>query len=161
MIMKYKTFVPDRKEKGQALVEFSLIFPVFLGIIVGIMAFAMLFYSYVTMQLAVREGARALVGDPKTQTVQTITDLVKLKSFSLNPSALTVVVQPPKCGGAYGTPCSSCPANSSCDWFRDLTVSVSATYYVPLPSVTIPVPGGSDIRFGPIPITAISNMTIE
>lgn len=56
-----------RKERGQALVEFSLVLPIFLAIILGMVDFGRVFFVYATASNSLRQAARAaeLVGtDP-------------------------------------------------------------------------------------------------
>lgn len=134
-----------KKETGQALVEFVLMFPIFLGVLIGLVAFSMLFYSYITMQLAVREGTSAIVHDPKHQTVANIQTVVRSNSFALDPNQLSILVEP----------------SNIAAWVTGAQVSVVAVYTVPMPAVNIPLIGGGAIRLGPIPITASSVMTIE
>jgi Flp pilus assembly protein TadG len=45
-------------EKGQALVEFALLIPIFLILLFAIVDFGMGFYSWITVTNAAREGAR-------------------------------------------------------------------------------------------------------
>ena len=45
-------------EKGQALVEFALLVPIFLVLLFAIVDFGMGFYSWITVTNAAREGAR-------------------------------------------------------------------------------------------------------
>ena len=45
-------------EKGQALVEFTLLLPIFLLLLFAIIDFGMGFYSWITITNAAREGAR-------------------------------------------------------------------------------------------------------
>ncbi len=135
-----------RHEKGQSTVEFAFVFPVFLGVLIGLASFALLFYSYLTMQLAVRQGASALVHDPTHETVADIQNIVISNSFSLNASSLNVVVAP----------------SDTSQWVSGAPVSVSASYTVPIPTVSIPMIGsGRVVLLGPIPISAVSVMTIE
>ena len=47
-----------KKEKGQAMVEFALVLPILIGLICGIIDFGWLFYNYLSLQNACREGAR-------------------------------------------------------------------------------------------------------
>lgn len=55
--------VPVKSDEGQALVEFALVAVVFLTLVFGIIDFARLFESWVTVQHAARQGARyALTG---------------------------------------------------------------------------------------------------
>jgi hypothetical protein len=47
-----------RDESGQNLVEFALLLPILLILLMGIMQFGLIFNAYVTLNNAVREGAR-------------------------------------------------------------------------------------------------------
>jgi hypothetical protein len=49
----------ERRERGQSLVEFSFILPVFLMLLLGILEFGMAFDHLITISYASREGARA------------------------------------------------------------------------------------------------------
>ena len=49
---------PPKSEDGQALVEFALVAVVFLTLVFGVIDFARLFESWVTVQHAARQGAR-------------------------------------------------------------------------------------------------------
>ena len=48
----------QKGEKGQALVEFALIVPIFLLLLFAILDFGMGFYSWITVTNSAREGAR-------------------------------------------------------------------------------------------------------
>jgi len=143
--------------EGQTLIEFALVFPIFLGIFIGLMAFAILFYSYVTLNLAVREGASAVVHCPSLtceypkllngnsiRSVDDVKTLVREKCFSMNPSGLNVLVEP-----------------SQSQWVRGAQVAVTASYNVPMPTVSVPLVSGGAIRLGTIQIQAQSVMTVE
>lgn len=135
----------SRSQEGQAMVEFALTIPLFIAIFMGFILFSMLFYSYLTVTLASREGAGALVRDPK-QTVAQIQARVRSTSISLDPAGLTVTVE---------------PANTA-DWLPGVKINVTAVYMVPLPIISIPNLRGPATRiFGPIPVTSTSVMTIE
>jgi len=57
-----------RKEDGQAVVEFALVLPILLLVVLGIMEFGWLFYGNIVITSAAREGARtAVVGGTQTQ----------------------------------------------------------------------------------------------
>jgi Flp pilus assembly protein TadG len=49
-----------RREDGQALVEFALVLPILLMVATGITSFGLVFYHYITIEDAVRSGARTL-----------------------------------------------------------------------------------------------------
>jgi Flp pilus assembly protein TadG len=64
-----------RRQRGSAAVEMALIAPVVLLLMMGIIEFSLVFFSTLTMQYAVREGARyAITGradkDPATANQQ-------------------------------------------------------------------------------------------
>ena len=48
----------EKGEKGQALVEFALLVPIFLILLFAIVDFGMGFYSWITVTNSAREGAR-------------------------------------------------------------------------------------------------------
>ena len=50
--------ITSRKEKGQGLVELAIILPLLLIILLGTIDFGRVFYAYVTITNASREGAR-------------------------------------------------------------------------------------------------------
>ncbi|MBR6620689.1 MAG: pilus assembly protein [Clostridia bacterium] len=51
----------QKREEGQAMVEFALILPIFLLILCGIIDFGWLFYNQLSLNNACREGARYAV----------------------------------------------------------------------------------------------------
>jgi Flp pilus assembly protein TadG len=53
--------IPVKSDEGQALVEFALVAVVFLTLVFGIIDFARLFESWITVQHAARTGARYAV----------------------------------------------------------------------------------------------------
>ncbi len=48
-----------RSQKGNALVEFALILPIFLALIFGMVTFSLALYNKTVLTMATREGARA------------------------------------------------------------------------------------------------------
>lgn len=145
-----------QRAHGQSLVEFAFMFPIFLGVLIGLMAFSILFYSYVTLNLAVREGAGVIVRCPSLncdtprlnngnpiRTIEDIRTYIREKSFSLNIGQMNILIEP-----------------SQSQWVVGAQVSVSASYNVPLPQVAIPMQN-STLHLGTIQIYAQSVMTIE
>ena len=55
-----RRFAHIRREDGQALVEFALVLPILLMVATGITSFGLVFYHYITIEDAVRSGARTL-----------------------------------------------------------------------------------------------------
>ena len=80
-----------KKKRGQAIVEFALILPVFILILLGIMEFGLVFHQYLVVTAASREGARvaALGGtDAETRTI------VNNSAASVNTGQLTTTITP-------------------------------------------------------------------
>ncbi|MCM6761608.1 pilus assembly protein [Rathayibacter sp. ZW T2_19] len=92
-----------REEKGAVALEFALVLPILMVILVGIIEFSLLFTAQTTLTNAAREGARsmALHNDPARAR-----SAVKDSAFYLSP-ALTdaqISVSPTTCtAGARGT----------------------------------------------------------
>ena len=62
-----------RVQRGAAMVEFALVGSLYLLLLMAILEFAILFSVNLTMQYAVREGARAaVVGQPRVDVIQRI-----------------------------------------------------------------------------------------
>ncbi|MCM8710241.1 pilus assembly protein [Clostridium sp. SYSU_GA19001] len=80
-----------KNKKGQALVEFAIILPLLLLLIMGIVQFSMIINSYLSIQNAAREGARAgILGSSDIE----IKNIIKAVSPSLEASNLTVTITP-------------------------------------------------------------------
>ena len=67
-----------RKSRGQSLVEFAVVFPVFMLVLSGILDFGFMLYSRMTVISATREGARAAItqGDAPSVIPQRVSDAV-------------------------------------------------------------------------------------
>jgi len=84
-----------RNESGQALVEFTLIIPVLLIILLAIAQFGGLYNHYVTITDATRAGARvAVVSRQATDPVGTAVQAVRDSAKALNQAQLQVTVTP-------------------------------------------------------------------
>lgn len=80
-----------KNQKGQSLVEFALILPILLLLVMAILQFAMMLNSYLTIENASREGARAgIVGSSDAEIEQ----LIITTSPSLDSENLTVRITP-------------------------------------------------------------------
>jgi len=97
-------------EKGTALVEFAIVLPIFILILIGTVEFGIVLHDYLILQNASREGARsAAVGISEPAIEQRVRDF----AFQLNNPNLTIEVI-----NAQGV--------------RGSTVTVRASYPVPL-----------------------------
>lgn len=82
-----------KNEKGQSLVEFALVLPLLLLILMAIVEFALMFNSYLVISNASREGARyASLGGNDIEVVER----VQLAAGALDQSKLDVIVTPSK-----------------------------------------------------------------
>ncbi|GBF10519.1 MAG: TadE/TadG family type IV pilus assembly protein [Tepidibacillus sp.] len=130
----YKWF--KRKEEGQAMVEFALVFPILLLLLLGILEFGHIFFSYLVIQNATRDGAR---NGSVWATDQEITQIVEQKTEVLDQNNLSLSIS---------------PSPSSRE--RGERISVVIDYKVPLLA-----PLWRNILPNPFPITAKTVMRIE
>ncbi len=79
----------DVRERGQAMVEFALIVPIFLLLVFAIVDFGMGFHAWITVTNAAREGARVGAVGADSATIQAkVTDT----AASLDAAQLTSTV---------------------------------------------------------------------
>lgn len=77
--------------RGQALVEFALMLPVLMLLIIGMMEFGLIINQYMVVTEAAREGARsAAVGNSNT----TIISVTRIAASQIDTSELTVAISP-------------------------------------------------------------------
>ena len=80
-----------KNQKGQSLVEFAIILPIILLLLMGIVEFGIMLNSYLTIQNVAREGARlGIVGGSDLE----INTLIKSISPNLTPADITVNIVP-------------------------------------------------------------------
>lgn len=80
-----------KNNRGQALVEFALVLPVLLLLIVGSMEFGLIIHKYMVVAEAAREGARsAAVGGSNA----TVTSVVTAAASQIPGDQLTITVTP-------------------------------------------------------------------
>ena len=80
-----------KKKRGQAIVEFALILPVFILILLGIMEFGLVFHQYLVVTAASREGARvAALGGSEAETLT----MVNTSAASFNSGQLSTTITP-------------------------------------------------------------------
>lgn len=78
-------------ETGQSLVEFAIMLPILLLVVMGIIEFGFIMNSYLTLQNAAREGARAGALGSSNSAVESI---IKTGSTGLIQDSITVTVIP-------------------------------------------------------------------
>jgi Flp pilus assembly protein TadG len=114
-------------ERGAVAVEFALVFPVLILIILGILEFGFGYHAWDVTQNAAREGARVGAVDARVDDIEA---RVRGTSNVLDQSLLHVTVQcQPAAGGAF----SSNPCADAGDVVR-VTVVYRYDYITPLPN---------------------------
>lgn len=91
-----------RDRRGQTLVEFALILPIFVLVLVGIFDFGRAVYAYNTISNASREAVRLAIVDQNTTAI--VNKAVQhASSVDVSPSDVTVAFMTPDLSG----PCST------------------------------------------------------
>ena len=110
-----------KNQKGQALVEFAIVLPLILLIVLGIVQFGMLLNSYLSLTNAAREGARTgVIGGNNYDIIETIINT----SPTLNPSKMTIVPSP-----AEGYRVSGGTLTVSIDYNYEFTVPIISSLF--------------------------------
>jgi Flp pilus assembly protein TadG len=120
-----------RRQSGTTIVELALVMPVFLLIFLGLMEFGIMFFSNLSMQYAVREGARyAVTGqsnlDPKSSNQQryaAVIESIRANSMGMYDKVSPVISVNGKTynasqysNGMFGAPGDIIVLQLDCDW---------------------------------------------
>jgi len=100
-----ETAVSHPRQRGQALVEFALILPVFFLVVAGMIDFGLGIYSDLTLVNAAREGARLGTVDPGNTTA--IEQRVRAMADNLDASRLSVQIACERASGGTFSPCNN------------------------------------------------------
>jgi Flp pilus assembly protein TadG len=122
-----RRFADIRREDGQALVEFALVLPILLMVATGITSFGLVFYHYITIEDAVRSGARTLSlgrgntapspNDPcSLATKETVTSAI---DAGLTNNSVHLIIA--------GTPTTAPCSGTGTGWLQGNQVTVTAT----------------------------------
>ncbi len=132
-----------RRTRGQALVEFALVFPVFILVLAGMVDFGLGLYSYMTIINAAREGARLGATACSTAGCPGVSARTTAMAGGMSPLTVTVT-----CITAGGVSSSCTTAASSGDTVK---VQVDYTYHMIWP-----------LTFGTsIPLSSSVSMMVE
>lgn len=117
-----------RLGNGQSLVEFAVVFPVFMLVLSGILDFGFMLYSRMSVISATREGARAAVAQADDVTV--IPTLVRNAVWSaVSGTGLTLGnLQDPPTVSCVRTPSGTCNFNAKANAVSGDSVKVTVTY---------------------------------
>jgi Flp pilus assembly protein TadG len=118
-----------REQRGAIAVEFALIVPLLLLLVLGILEFGLAYHSWDGTQNAAREGARLGAVSPDEAEIEA---RVRGTTSFLNQDQLTVTIECGTTGGTFAT----CPAPA--DWEAGDIVRVTVDYgydfITPLPN---------------------------
>ena len=93
-LIRRRTEKGQRGEKGQALVEFALLVPIFLILLFAIVDFGMGFHSWITVTNSAREGARlGAVAGTEQQIIDRVHDTATLINEETNMDVLVTNAQ--------------------------------------------------------------------
>ena len=82
-----------KEERGQAMVEFAIVLPIFVVLLFGIIQFGIVFSNYETLTDATRAGARvAAVSRNNADPTGAATSAVRTSASDLNQSNLAITV---------------------------------------------------------------------
>jgi hypothetical protein len=125
---------------GQSLVEFAMVLPILLLLMVGLIELGMLFYAQMAVSNAAWEGARAgaTIIDPE-QGDQEIIGAIQLAAYGLDPDRLVIDIDPGQ---------DEFPRNQAFPAPRGASLSITVCYQVEFsfPRLTLPVSGRAVTR---------------
>jgi len=128
--------LPSVNQKGQSIVEFAIILPILLLVVMGIFQFGLMFNAYLTVENVTREGARTgALGGSNTE----IKSVIVSAAFNLDSDRLTVNITPNESGRNSGD---------------TLTVKVTYSYELTVPII-------SDLFGDEIELAAQTSMRVE
>jgi len=137
-----------RDHRGQTLVEFALILPIFILVLIGIFDFGRAVYAYNTISNAARQAVRVAIVNQDTTTI-TDTAVNDAASLGLDASDISVSFLDLDTNTTYTT----CPALSGCVEGWTAIVTVTYQYRAATPIISNLV--------GTIDMSATSNQPIE
>ena len=121
--------VDRRCERGAVAVEFALILPLMLMLILGIIEFGFGYHAWDSTQNGVREGARLAAVDNSESNIEA---RVRGASSFLDPANLTVVIECQAIGTTIFTTCDA-PSGWEVGDIVRVTANYSYDYITPLP----------------------------
>jgi len=125
----------DKTHSGQALVEFALVLPILLLLMVVLVDFGIIMHAQIIVTNAAWEGARAgaMIVNPY-QGDEEIIGAIYDAAFGLNPDNLSIDIEPEQ---------DEPPRNQPFPAPRGETLTVIVSYYLQLsfPNILLPVSG--------------------
>jgi Flp pilus assembly protein TadG len=137
---------PERRQRGQSLIEFALALPIFLVLLLGVLDFGRLLFTYVSLTNSAREMARVLAvpATSNSAAIAAFTNPATILGATNAATDLVTVNVYDSSGALQGSQTGACslplstanctvPARAASSEGGWLDVSVSYTFrYVPL-----------------------------
>lgn len=122
-------------DRGGAMVELAVIFPILLLIIIGVVDYGRVFFTAVTVANAARAGAEYGAHDPAFQT-----DFVGMKDYAQQDGqeAGPLVLSAQRyceCAGVSWPSCGACSGGAAPDVFVEVTASKNLTLLLNYPGL--------------------------
>jgi Flp pilus assembly protein TadG len=121
-----------KNQTGSALVEFTLVLPVLMFLVLGLAQFGMIFYNYILVTNAAAVGARQLSisrwdSTPYTDTISAINSASNLSGLTITLSINgTTCSSDSACStGTNGLQNAPLPSSTATPWASSVTVSYS------------------------------------
>ncbi len=105
------TWFRRRNDRGQSLVEFALILPIFVLILVGVFDFGRAVFAYNTVNNAAREGSRLAIVDQTEAHIDNL-GVQRADSIGVDPSQITIDYRNPSTPNTPGS-CAGGPGDAS------------------------------------------------
>jgi Flp pilus assembly protein TadG len=115
-----------KRSRGQSLVEFAIVFPIFILVLFGLIEFSFMLYSQMTVSNAAREAARVSVVDPDACSIPALSKATALASATGLSTAYLVVNGSVASSGSPAT-CAKAKQGDP------VTVTVNYTYHTFFP----------------------------
>ncbi len=152
-LIRRRTEKGQRGEKGQALVEFALLVPIFLVLMFAIVDFGMGFHSWITVTNSAREGAR--IGAVQATTAQIETRVRDTSDLINEDTKMTVTVG---CGPSSDPPpTGTCPSQPG----ESVVVRVDYDYDLITPLASLVAFLSGDIIGPTLTLSSTAEMRLE
>ncbi len=147
------------------MVEFALMLPLFILVVIGLFGIAVVLFSFVGTSAAAREGVRFIAGNP-----QVADSAVQSQICTVNPILMStancltrsqIVNNPSSCleGSTYDMCIAIEPAGAR---IQGTLLAVTVRYHVPVPTLSVSLLDGPGFTFlSPIWVQSKSVMRVE
>lgn len=142
------------RERGQSLVEFALVLPIFLALVIGIVEFGAAWRNYQVLTNASREGARRAVVPNATDSEVRTKILEYLDASGLDRNTATILINVDADGNEQG---ASAETGSS----ESVRVEYPYSFALLGPVLDLLGGGGADGSFGTITLSSETVMRNE